>query len=332
MRPEVLVVGGAGYIGSHTCLALHEAGFLPIVVDDLSSGHREFVQWGPLHQADIGTAEGISEVREILRARNIAAVVHFAALIEVSESVRDPLRFYRNNVSNTIGLLMEMRSAGVRNIVFSSTCATYGDFRGDGLISEDTPQAPINPYGRTKAVVEGMLGDAQKAGDLNAVVLRYFNAAGADPEGRIGEWHPNESHLIPLAIRTARDQSEPLTVFASPSPTRDGTCIRDYVHVMDLADAHVSAVRHLLAGGRGSAINVGTGRGTSVLEIIDAISRIGGRSVPHVRAGARPGDAPKLVADNARAIQVLGFRPSKTLDDIIRSAWRWHVETRPETV
>lgn len=229
MRPEILVVGGAGYIGSHTCLALHTSGFQPIVVDNLSSGHREFAQWGPLHVADIGTPEGVAVVGNILRTHNIAAVVHFAALIEVAESVRDPIRFYRNNVSNTIALLVEMKRAGVRNIVFSSTCATYGDFKGEGMISEETPQVPINPYGRTKAMVESILKDAQDAGDLQAVVLRYFNAAGADPEGRIGEWHPNESHLIPLAIRAARDQSHPLTVFGAPAPTPDGTCIRDYV-------------------------------------------------------------------------------------------------------
>lgn len=332
MRPEVLVVGGAGYIGSHTCLALAEAGFAPIVFDNLSSGHREFVQWGPLIEGDLGTPEGIAALDGVLGSGRIVAVVHFAALIEVAESVRDPLSFYSNNVANTISLLAAMRRAGVRNIVFSSTCATYGDYRGDGLISETTDQRPINPYGRTKAVVEGILGDMQRAGHLDAVVLRYFNAAGSDPEGRIGEWHPNESHLIPLAIRAARDQGEPLTVFRSPSPTPDGTCVRDYVHVMDLAEAHVAAVRRLVSGGGGLTANVGTGKGTSVLGIIGEICRVGGVQVPHVMADPRPGDAPVLVADAALAARELGFATRRSVGDIIESAWRWHVDLRPDTV
>lgn len=332
MPKKILVIGGAGYIGSHTCLALHEAGYLPVVVDDLSSGHREFVQWGPLYEVDFGSPEGLETIRSLLSAGDIQAVVHFAALIEVSESVKDPLGFYVNNVAKTILLLEEMRKAGVRNIVFSSTCATYGAVVSESLISEETPQAPINPYGRTKAMVENILRDAQAVGDINPFILRYFNAAGADDKGRVGEWHPKESHLIPLAIRAARDQSAPLTVFRSPAETPDGTCIRDYVHVMDLARAHLLAVEKLLEGADGTSVNIGTGAGTSVMEIIETISRIGGQPVPHLVSAPRPGDAPNLVADNSKARDVLGFRPERTIDDIIASAWRWHVTIRPETV
>ena len=319
-RPRVLVAGGAGYVGSHTCLALHEAGFLPVVYDNLSNGHEEFVRWGPFARGDILDAERLDAV---MAEHRPVAIVHFAALIEVGVSVREPLAFYRNNVAGTLTLLEASRRAGVDALVFSSTCATYGDPLRLPL-DEDHPQNPVSPYGRSKLMVEDMLRDADMAHGIRSVALRYFNAAGADPEGRIGEWHDPETHLIPLVIDAALGRRADIKIFGTDYDTRDGTCVRDYVHVLDLADAHVRAVRYLLDGGASQAINLGTGVGTTVRELIDAVAAASGRAIPQVTNERRPGDATTLVADNARARDVLGWRPERTLDEIVGTAWRWH--------
>ena len=318
--PTVLVVGGAGYVGSHTALALAEAGFRPVVYDNLSNGRREFVRWGPLEVGDIHDAERLHAA--LIRHRP-SAIVHFAGLIEVAESVRDPFAFYRNNVTGALAVLEAAREAGVDAFVFSSTCAVYGDPRYLPM-DEDHPIAPASPYGRSKAMVEAILDDAAQAYGLRSVRLRYFNAAGADPRGRIGEWHEPESHAVPLAIGAAMGERPAFKVFGDDYETRDGTCERDYVHVLDLADAHVRAVRHLLDGGEGATLNLGTGAGTTVRELLEAIGREVGSPVPHERAAKRPGDVPALVAHNARARELLGWIPSRGLDDIVRDAVAWH--------
>lgn len=317
---RVLVTGGAGYVGSHACLALAEAGFEPVVYDDLSNGHAAFVQWGPLERGDIRDAARLDEV--IARHRP-AAVMHFAALIEVGESVTAPGRFYDVNVRGAITLIEAARRAGVDKMVFSSTCATYGDPVRLPM-DESHPQAPLNPYGRTKLMVEQALADYAAHAGFRSVSLRYFNAAGADEQGRIGERHEPETHAIPLAIQTALGQRQGFKLFGDDYDTRDGTAVRDYVHVADLADAHRRALVYLLEGGETTALNLGTGTGTTVKELVETIRRTTNRPFPIETTARRAGDAPCLVADNAKARAVLGWRPARTLDDIVRSAWRWH--------
>lgn len=317
---RVLVTGGAGYVGAHACLALAEAGFEPVVYDDLSNGHAEFVQWGPLERGDIRDAGRLDEV--IARHRPIA-VMHFAALIEVGESVREPGPFYDVNVRGAITLIEAARRGGVDKMVFSSTCATYGDPIRLPM-DERHPQAPLNPYGRTKLIVEQALADYAAYAGFRSVSLRYFNAAGADEGGRIGERHEPETHAIPLAIQTALGQRQGFRLFGDDYDTRDGSCVRDYIHVTDLADAHRRALTYLLDGGETTALNLGTGTGTTVKELVDTIRRATNRPFPIETVARRPGDAPSLVADNAGARAVLGWRPTRTLDDIVRSAWRWH--------
>ena len=320
MADPVLVVGGAGYVGAHTCLALDEAGYRPIVYDNLSNGHESFVRWGPLEIGDINDPERLDAV---MTAHRPVAIVHFAALIEVGASVRAPLDFYRNNVAGTITLLDAARRAGIDAVVFSSTCATYGDPVALPL-EESHPQAPVSPYGRSKLMVEQILADAEAAHGLRSICLRYFNAAGADPQGRIGEWHDPETHAIPLAIDAALGRRPAFTVFGGDYDTRDGTCVRDYVHVLDLADAHVRAIEYLLGNGASASVNLGTGTGTTVRELLDAVASVSGRKVPHVMNARRAGDASVLVADNTRARSLLGWQPTRDLDDIARSAWTWH--------
>lgn len=320
MSKKVLVVGGAGYIGSHTCLLLAERGYEPVVYDNFSNGHREFVKWGPAEEGDIRDRTRLDEV---FARHKPAAVLHFAALIEVGESVKNPVGFYENNVVGSLTLLASALAADVNAFVFSSTCATYG-LPQTTTIDETHPQAPINPYGRTKWVVEQAIRDYANHAGLRAVILRYFNAAGADFEGRIGEWHEPETHAIPLAIDAALGRRDGFKVFGSDYETRDGTCVRDYIHVLDLADAHVRAVDYLLSGGETVALNLGTGRGTSVRELLEAVSDASGRPMPTDYAARRPGDSPTLVADNAMAQQVLGWSPRYDLSDIIGSAWQWH--------
>ncbi|MBB6181727.1 UDP-glucose 4-epimerase GalE [Pseudorhizobium flavum] len=322
-QKKVLVVGGAGYIGSHTCLVLAERGYQPIVFDNLSNGHSEFVRWGPLEEGDIRDRKRLDEVFATHRPD---AVLHFAALIEVGESVKDPVAFYENNVVGALTLLSAAMSAGVDAFVFSSTCATYG-LPDQVPMDETHRQVPINPYGRTKWIIEQALKDFGTYKGLRSVMLRYFNAAGADPEGRIGEWHSPETHAIPLAIEAALGRREGFKVFGSDYDTRDGTCVRDYIHVLDLADAHVRAVDYLLEGGETVELNLGTGTGTTVKELLAAISVVSGRPFPVEYVGRRDGDSTSLVADNARAREVLGWQPRFSLEEIIRSAWHWHSRT-----
>ncbi|MGW9229665.1 UDP-glucose 4-epimerase GalE [Pseudorhizobium sp. NPDC055634] len=322
-QKKVLVVGGAGYIGSHTCLVLAERGYAPVVFDNLSNGHAEFVRWGPLEEGDIRDRKRLDEV---FAKHRPDAVLHFAALIEVGESVKDPVSFYENNVGGALNLLAAALSAGVDAFVFSSTCATYG-LPERVPMDETHPQAPINPYGRTKWIIEQALKDYGTYKGLRSVMLRYFNAAGADPEGRIGEWHSPETHAVPLAIEAALGRRDGFKVFGSDYDTRDGTCVRDYIHVLDLADAHVRAVDYLLGGGQTVELNLGTGTGTTVKELLAAISAVSGKPFPVEYVGRRDGDSTSLVADNARAREVLGWEPRYGLGDIIGSAWKWHSRT-----
>ncbi|MDP9811052.1 UDP-glucose 4-epimerase [Rhizobium tibeticum] len=319
----VLVVGGAGYIGSHTCLDLANKGFNPIVFDNFSNGHREFVKWGPAEEGDIRDRARLDEV---LAKHKPAAILHFAALIEVGESVKDPVAFYENNVIGTLTLLAAAQAAGVKAFVFSSTCATYGLPQSVPL-DETHRQVPINPYGRTKYIVEQALADYDRYTGFRSVVLRYFNAAGADFEGRIGEWHQPETHAIPLAIDAALGRREGFKVFGTDYETRDGTCVRDYIHVLDLADAHVRAVEHLLRGGESIALNLGTGTGTTVKELLSTIERVSERPFPVEYAGRREGDSHTLVANNDKAREILGWTPQYDLSQIIRSAWNWHAKS-----
>lgn len=320
MVKKALVVGGAGYIGSHTCLLLAERGYQPLVFDNFSNGHEEFVQWGPVEQGDIRDRARLDEV---FAKHKPDAVLHFAALIEVGESVKNPLAFYENNVVGSLNLLAATIDAGVKAFVFSSTCATYG-LPDRVPIDETHKQAPINPYGRTKWVVEQALKDYSQYAALKSVMLRYFNAAGADFEGRIGEWHEPETHAIPLAIDAALGRRAGFKVFGTDYDTRDGTCVRDYIHILDLADAHVRAVDYLLSGGETVELNLGTGTGTTVKELLDAISEASGKPFPVEYTERREGDSTTLVADNRMAKEVLGWEPKYNLKDIIQSAWNWH--------
>ncbi|MGA0602274.1 UDP-glucose 4-epimerase GalE [Caulobacter sp. KR2-114] len=316
----VLVTGGAGYVGAHTCLRLAQAGFRPVTYDNLSNGHRRFVQWGPLEEGDIRDRPRLDEV---LRRVRPSAVLHFAALIEVGESVKHPDRFHDSNVAGALTVIEAARAAGVRRVVFSSTCAIYGEPQRLPL-DEDHPQAPLNPYGETKRLVEQALARLAGTDGFQSVALRYFNAAGADPEGRIGEAHDPETHAIPLAIQAALGQRPGFRIFGDDYPTRDGTALRDYVHVLDLADAHVAALRYLMGGGATTAFNLGAGVGVTVRELLDAVRKVSGRTFPVETAGRRPGDAPALVADAGRAAATLGWRPTYDLEAIVETAWRWH--------
>lgn len=317
---NILVVGGAGYIGSHTCLDLASKGFTPIVYDNLSNGHVEFVRWGPFEHGDIRDRTRLDAVLDTYKP---AAIVHFAALIEVGESVRNPTGFFENNVAGTLTLMSAAQAAGIDKLVFSSTCATYGLPQAIPM-DETHPQAPINPYGRSKLIVEQMLSDLDAYEGFRSVALRYFNAAGADPEGRIGEWHSPETHAIPLAIDAALGRRSDFKVFGWDYDTRDGTCVRDFVHVLDLADAHSRAVQYLLDGGESVALNLGTGDGTTVKELLSAIEAVSGKSFPVEYVGRREGDSPMLVADNGKARSVLGWQPRFDLTAIIETAWNWH--------
>ena len=319
----MLVVGGAGYIGSHTCLDLANKGFKPVVYDNFSNGHREFVKWGPAEEGDIRDRARLDEV---LAKHKPAAILHFAALIEVGESVKDPVSFYENNVIGTLTLLSAAQAAGVKAFVFSSTCATYGLPQSVPL-DESHRQVPINPYGRTKYIVEQALADYDQYKGLRSVILRYFNAAGADFEGRIGEWHTPETHAIPLAIDAALGRRQGFKVFGSDYDTRDGTCVRDYIHVLDLADAHVRAVEYLLDGGGSVALNLGTGTGTTVKELLGTIETVSNRPFPVEYVGRREGDSTTLVANNDKARDVLGWTPQYDLTEIIQSAWNWHAKS-----
>jgi UDP-glucose 4-epimerase len=322
---NILVAGGAGYIGSHTCLDLSNKGFTPVVYDNLSNGHAEFVKWGPLETGDIRNRDRLDEVLEKYKP---AAIVHFAAAIEVGESVRDPGSYYENNVAGTITLLRAAQAAGIDKIVFSSTCATYGAPTSIPM-NETHVQSPLNPYGRSKLIVEQILKDLDLHQGFRSVILRYFNAAGADPKGRIGEWHKPETHAIPLAIETALGRRSHFQVLGTDYETRDGSCVRDFVHVLDLADAHTRAIQHLLDNGTSHALNLGTGQGTTVKELLEAVQRIGRREFSIQYGPRREGDSPALVADNALARQTLGWSPQHDLSSIISTAWNWHSNHLP---
>jgi UDP-arabinose 4-epimerase len=318
---RVLVTGGAGYIGSHTARLLAEEGLSPVVLDDLSRGHREAARFGPLVEGDIGDR---ALVARVVRENAIDAVVHFAAFAYVGESVHDPRLYWTNNTLKTLALVDTLLECGVKNFVFSSTCATYGNPQRLPL-REDHPQAPVNPYGASKLAVEMILRSYGPAYGLRWMALRYFNAAGAHPDGTMGEKHDPETHLVPLAVEAALGRGKPLSIFGSDYETPDGTAVRDYIHVLDLADAHVRALRHLASGGESGALNLGTGRGNSVREIVETVERVTGKKVPHSIGPRREGDPPALVADPARAKEVLGWEPRYVdIAQTIETAARWH--------
>ncbi len=317
----VLVTGGAGYIGSHTCKALSLAGYLPVTFDNLVYGHDWAVKWGPLERGDILDRGRLNDVVSHYKPK---AVVHFAAFTYVGESVADPGKYYRNNVSGSLGLLEAARDHGVRRFVFSSTCAIYG-VPNSLPIREDARQNPINPYGVSKQIVERMLSDFGVAHDIRSVALRYFNAAGADLDHETGKSHDPETHLIPLVMDAASGRRPDVTIFGTDYPTPDGTCIRDYIHVSDLADAHVKALQALEQGSPSGAYNLGNERGFSVREVIDAVERLTGLRVPAKLGDRRSGDPARLIGDASRAHRELGWEPRLSeLDQIIRSAWLWH--------
>lgn len=317
---EVLVTGGAGYVGSHVAKALSAAGFTPVTVDNLERGNEIAVKWGPLEKVDLLDADGLSGV---FARYSPVAVLHFAAYAYVGESMTDPYKYYRNNVGGTLNLLEAMRRADCHRIVFSSTCATYG--LPDAVpISEETPQNPVNPYGQSKLMAERILAGADVSHDLRHICLRYFNAAGADPDGEIGEMHDPETHLIPMVLLAAAGMLPEISIFGDDYDTPDGTCIRDYIHVSDLATAHVLALRWLLDGKPSRCFNLGNGNGASVLDVIRTAEKVTGRDIPYKMAGRRPGDPPILVADASRAAKELGWTPRRgDLDTMITDAWNW---------
>jgi len=318
---SILIVGGAGFVGSHTAKLVAASGRTPVIFDNLSSGHRWALKWGAFEEGDLADRAAIDRV---LARHQVEAVIDFAAHIEVGESVRNPRKYFRNNLVNTLNLLDAMVDRGIKDIVFSSTAAVYGDPLSVP-IPEDHRLLPVNPYGESKLFVERTLRWYGEAYGLRWSALRYFNAAGADPEGEIGEDHSPESHLIPLAIRAALGQRGELQVFGTDYPTPDGTALRDYVHVVDLAGAHLLALAHLAAGKGSFAANIGVGQGHSVREVIDTVEKVSGRAVPRREAARRPGDAPALVADARRAADLLGFRPRyPDLPTIVEHAWKWH--------
>jgi UDP-glucose 4-epimerase len=317
---KVLVTGGAGYVGSHTVKLLLERGHDVLVYDNLSNGHRQAVGAAELVVGDLLDGE---KLRGEIERTDIEAVVHFAALAYVGESVTDPAKYYRNNVVGTLSLLDAMRETGVKRIVFSSTCATYGEPE-QVPIGEGHPQRPVNPYGFTKLVIERALADYCHAYDFGYAALRYFNASGAAADGSIGEVHDPETHLIPLALQVGLGQRESLDIFGDDYPTSDGTCIRDYVHVDDLATAHLAALA-MLEPGSEIKLNLGIGRGASVRQVIETCQAVSGRAIPTKIALRRPGDPPELVADARRARAVLDWQPKYTsLESIVETAWRWH--------
>lgn len=317
----ILVCGGAGYIGSHINKALHQEGYETVVFDSLIYGHREAVKWGTFVKGDLANPD---DLEAVFRDHDIDAVFQFAAFTYVGESVEDPEKYYYNNVGNTLNLLKVMRKHGCNKIIFSSTCATYGEPEKLPL-TEDMPQHPINPYGATKLMVERIFKDYHAAYGLEFVVLRYFNAAGADPDGEIGESHNPETHLIPLVLDAASGKRADIKVFGTDYDTPDGSCIRDYVHVTDLASAHLLALHHLEAGKGSDFFNLGNAQGTSVLEVVEAARRVTGKDFKATITERRPGDPPKLVGSSEKAMRVLGWRPRfADIDAIVKHAWNWH--------
>jgi UDP-arabinose 4-epimerase len=321
MAKNILVTGGAGYIGSHACKALARAGYTPIAYDNLVYGHRDAVRWGPFVEGDLGDAARLADT---LARHEVAAVIHFAAFAYVGESMEKPQLYFRNNVVNTLALLDVMLAAGLRHIVFSSSCATYGT-PACVPITEDAPQHPVNPYGESKLICERAIHWYGEAYGMKYAALRYFNAAGADPDGEIGEAHEPETHLVPLVLATALGRRPQIDIYGTDYPTPDGSAVRDYIHVQDLAEAHVAALGHLLDGGASLALNLGTGAGHSVREVIAAAERVTGRRIARREMARRAGDPPVLVADVARARASLGWQARMSgLDSILGTAWAWH--------
>lgn len=319
-RPNVLVTGGAGYIGSHTCKSLAASGFLPVAYDNLSLGHSSAVRWGPLVVGDIADSKTLSKV---IDRYQISAVIHFAGSAYVGESVENPRKYFENNLSKTIAMLGCLLDKGVQDFVLSSTCATYGPPQYLP-IDEKHPQKPINPYGESKLAIERVLHRYGEAHQLNWLALRYFNAAGADPEGDLGECHEEETHLIPLAIRSTFSAEEALNIFGVDYPTSDGTAVRDYIHVMDLARAHIAALQYLASGNGNCAFNLGSGIGHSIRNVLAAIEAITGRRTHVKELPRRPGDPAELIADASLAREVLNWQPMhSSLDEIISTAWQW---------
>lgn len=323
-QDTIFVAGGAGYIGSHALKTLQKAGYRTLAYDNLSTGHRDAVVAGQFVEGDLNDPH---RLQAVFREHRIGAVMHFAASASVGESVQDPLKYWQNNVSATVTLLEAMRANDCRAFIFSSTAATFGE-PVRSPIDESHPQRPINPYGHTKLAVEQMLRDCEVAWGLRSIVFRYFNAAGADPEGELGERHAPETHLIPLVLR-AIETGRPLKVFGDDWPTSDGTCVRDYIHVTDLAEAHLLGLERLLDGGESASYNLGNGAGASVREVLDAARIVTGRPVPHDIAPRRAGDPAVLVASSERAMRELGWRPAfASLERIIETAWHYERKTK----
>jgi UDP-glucose 4-epimerase len=323
MNSKILVTGGAGYIGSHACKALAEAGYTPITLDSLVTGWREAVQFGPLEMGDLRDREFVTAV---LKKYSPAAVLHFAALSNVGEAGRNPALYWDNNVLGALRLLEAMAAQNVRHIVFSSTCATYGDHDGV-MLDENCLQHPLNAYGASKLAIEKMIHNFTEARrpDLTSLFFRYFNVAGADAKGEIGEFHRPETHLIPLALDAVSGLRDAIQIYGQDYPTSDGTCIRDYVHVTDLIAAHILGLEYLVQSGPSGVFNLGTGRGFSVREVLDAVGRVTGRPVPISIGQRRPGDCAVLISGSHRATEDLKWTPRlSNLDDIISSAWTWH--------
>lgn len=320
----VLVTGGAGYIGSHACKALKAAGFTPVAFDNCSTGWEEAVKFGPLARGDLMDPVRLKEVFETYQP---IAVMHFAALSQVGESMKEPGRYWRENVTGALNLAEAAVEAGCLDFVFSSTCATYGD-QDNVVLDENSTQLPINAYGASKKAIEGILQDFEAAYGLRHVIFRYFNVAGADPDAEVGEFHQPETHLIPLMLDAVDGKRDALTIFGTDYETPDGTCIRDYVHVCDLVDAHILGLRWLTEGKGSRVFNLGTGDGFSVREVIDHSRAVTNREVPFVEGDRRPGDCTKLVSGSTRAIEELGWEPKRSnLEAMIRDAWRWHQNT-----
>ena len=323
-KPTILVTGGAGYIGSHAALALKQAGYSVVILDNLVYGHRDLVEQVLQVDLVVGDTNDRALLDHLFASRDIAAVMHFAAYAYVGESVSDPAKYYHNNVTGTLTLLEAMLAANIHKFVFSSTCATYGVPKTTP-IPEDHPQHPINPYGMSKLMVEQILDDFDRAYELRSVRFRYFNAAGADPQGHLGEDHAPETHLIPLVLLAALGQRESISIFGTDYPTPDGTCIRDYIHVTDLADAHVRGLEYLLQGGETNVFNLGNGNGFSVREVIEAARQVTQRPIKAIECDRRPGDPPSLVGSSEKARTLLGWQPQYAdLDVILQHAWQWH--------
>jgi UDP-glucose-4-epimerase GalE len=323
---RILVTGGAGFIGSHTAKLLRSAGFEPIILDNLSTGNRWAVGNHKFFETDLADEEA---TYEILSRQRISAIIHFAASAYVGESMRKPEEYFENNVNSGLKLLSAARRAGVNAIVFSSSCATYG-VPSQLPITEDHPQVPINPYGDSKLFLEKVLRWYGEAYGMRSVCLRYFNAAGADPDGELGECHNPETHIVPSIIEAAMGRRSHFDVYGTDFSTPDGSAIRDYIHVTDLARAHLLSLEYLLSGGKSCAVNLGTGKGTSVLDLIGEVERISRRPAPVHHCGRRPGDPMSLVADNAMARSVLGWQPMHSnLDEIVHTAWHWHLSYQP---